>query len=221
MINLLITCRWKEGDSHASGKPWSSVQPNLHVSTRQKERCVNLTNEALQELLADFNQGLQHTSDKKTYADLFSRRTAETIVRTVGSVIGLKRPTHRKGKFETVEITRAKAEVTTISKARDLIRRLYLGEVVSEQDKTDTELYLRVCLDRLCRMGLSSLPHSSDLLSLHEWSETVAPFDIKNIVDYVRSQKQDLRSKAKIESRNLFMDPTKRGELLGSNYRVS
>ena len=69
---------------------------------------------------------MQHTSDKKTYADLFSRRTAETIVRVVGSVIGLKRPTHRKGKFETVEITRAKAEVTTISKARDLIRRLYL-----------------------------------------------------------------------------------------------
>ena len=69
-------------------------------------------------------------------------------------------------------------------------------------------------------MGLSSLPHSSDLLSLHEWSETVAPFDIKNIVAYVRSQKQDLRSKAKIESRNLFMDPTKRGLWLQRTFGV-
>ena len=154
---------------------------------------------------------MQTTPDKSALADRFSRKVAETIVQVVGSVTGMKRSTHRKGKYENLEISKAKAEVTTISKARDLIRRLYLREVASERDREETEIHLKVCLDRLCRMGLASVPSSFNLQSLHEWSEMVAPFDISNILSYIKSRKEDLRSKEIDQTRKLFLDPKKRG----------
>ena len=92
----------------------------------------------------------------------------------------MKRPTHKKGKYESFEVTKAKAEISTIIKARNLIRALYLNEHQSAQHKRETEVHLQVLLDRLVRMG-HCIPTSLGIHSLHEWSECLAPYHIQNI----------------------------------------
>src|SRR4051794_20488896 len=85
-------------------------------------------------------------------------KTAEMIVKSVGSITGLKRATHRKGPFQTLSGKLGRKFV----KARDLIRTLQLQEFRTPQEKTELETYLKVCFDRLLRLGLSSIPSSFD-----------------------------------------------------------
>ena len=65
-------------------------------------------------------------------------------------------------------MSKTKVEITTISTARDLIRTLFFREVKSENESKEVENHLSVLLDRLCRMGLSSIPRSLDLETLQE-----------------------------------------------------
>jgi len=76
-----------------------------------------------------------NAEDKVQSADNFSKHIAKLTVEIVGSILGMKRPTHKKGQYENLETKKAKAEISTISKARDLIRQLYFDEFKSTQDR--------------------------------------------------------------------------------------
>ena len=98
----------------------------------------------------------------------------------VESVVGTTRPTHRKGKFRSKDITKATAEITTLQKARDLIRTLFLDECNSGE-KEENYFHLKILLDRLVRMGVSTIPRSMDIPNLHQWSESYAPLHIQTL----------------------------------------
>ena len=104
----------------------------------------------------------------------------------------MKKPTHKKGKFESVEINKGKAEISTIRKARDLIRAIAWNEFRSPQELSYIKEHLTVCLDRLVRMGLNSVPSPSDLVALAKWSDTTALSDIEQATNYIKAGKKDL-----------------------------
>ena len=116
-------------------------------------------------------------------AEDISKRLAQCLIDTTSAVVGSKLPTHEKGKYHSSDLVKAQAEINTISKARDLIRTLYLNEVNTQEERRMVEDHLTVLLDRLCVMGLRSVPRSLELKQLHEWSELNAPADIIEIRD--------------------------------------
>ena len=96
----------------------------------------------------------------------------EGVLRQVTSaVVGNKLPTHEKGKYHSSDLIKSQAEINTISGARDLIRTLYMNEVNTPEERRLVEDHLSVLLDRLCVMGLSSIPRSLEINQLHEWSK--------------------------------------------------
>jgi hypothetical protein len=193
------------------GKAWSIPQPNLQkITDAQASICKEQAEVVFGNLLLKFEESILCSDDKLDCANSFSKVLAHEMVTIVGSVVGMKRATHGKGKYQSNEIIKARAEITTIAKARDLIRSLYLEEFRSEESRKETDDHLRVLLDRLCRMGLS-IPVSSDLKNLHEWSETWAPFHIKNISAYISGRKKDMLSIEKRKNREMFLDCKKRG----------
>ena len=72
----------------------------------------------------DLEKALIDNRNPLACADSFSILLAKQIVLEAGSVLGMKRATHKKGKYESLDVTKAKAEISTITKARDLIRAL-------------------------------------------------------------------------------------------------
>jgi hypothetical protein len=66
-------------------------------------------------------------------ADNLSVDLAKILVEVTCATVGSKLPTHEKGKYQSSDMVRAQAEITTISKARDLIRTLYMDEVRSRR----------------------------------------------------------------------------------------
>ncbi len=186
--------------------PWSIPQPDLrHLSERNKQLCRDLIEESLKPIqqLVDIGNELDPTE-----ADRLSVLTAETLILTVGQIAGMKKATHRKGRFESLDINKAKAEISTINKARDLIRSLAWEEFKTRQDKTDSEEYLKVCL------GNTSIPPSLDTISLSNWAETTALKEIENITLYIKSRRQDFVSQEKVARQKLFLDPKERGKWL-------
>ena len=180
------------------GKPWSTVQPELRkINEKTKTQCLLATNEPLEQLLLELKDALNQSPQKLEVANRFSVQTADLIVRLVGSITGLRRASHRKGQFQNSGITKARAEISTITKARDLIRALRLQEFRTPQEKSALETYLKVCFDRLLRLGLTSIPTSFDIDTLALWSEQVAVMDILQIEHFIKSQKEDLVSKSK------------------------
>ena len=133
-------------------------------------------------------------------------------------MLGRKLPTHEKGKYQSLDIVKSQAEITTISKASDLIRTLFFNEVTNEDDRKSVERHLSVLLDRLCRMGLRSIPRSLDIASLHEWSQVQAPFDLENLRRYMEKRKNTLEAQAHQVSQELFLDPKKRGLWFERNF---
>ena len=211
IILSLVLRQYSENSSEQYGTAWSIPQPKLwNLTSAQRLACKLEANQVLQRTQEDFELALQSTDQKLACADFFSKLVASQVVKAVGSIVGMKRPTHRKGKYQSLDVTKAKAEITTIAKARDLIRKLYLDEVRSDQERNETWVHLQVLLDRLCRMDLP-IPTSFTIPSLHEWSESWAPFHIQNISNYLRSRKEDMISEEKRKCQELFLNPTSRG----------
>ena len=197
------------------GKPWSIPQPRLSLLTpTQKQICRQRVNLALLPLLQT-TRGEQTLFDK---ADEISKLLAQILVDETSAVVGSKLPTHEKGKYRSSDLIKAQAEITTISKARDLIRTLYLDETKSPEDRRLVENHLSVLLDRLCAMGLTSVPKSLDIKNLHEWSETKAPGDIVNIRSYMEKRKCTMDLLEKERQRKIFLDPKKRGHWFESVF---
>jgi len=143
------------------GKPWSIEQPILRNLTAETQAlCKNKIDQELSPLIPRLLFDLKTGTKKTQVADTWSKRVARIIVEATGSITGLKRSTHKKGKFETPIITKANAQISTISKARDLIRCLSLKEFQPHREQADMEEYLKVCFDGLLGLvwALSPLP---------------------------------------------------------------
>ena len=191
--------------SPANGKPWSIPQPRLSLmSPEQQSTCKSLVREKLIPLLQSINMK-ELSLDA---ADQLSQTLARIIVDETVTVVGSKLPTHEKGKYQSL----ARAEITTIEKARDLIRRLYLDEFKSQEDRVSTENHLSTLLDRLCRMGLNSVPRVLSLDALHKWAEVDAPMDLETLRWYIQVRKETMAEESKQKSRKQFLDPKKRGK---------
>ena len=102
---------------------------------KQRAACKYQVNGILHETWSKFKSTIEETKDRLKKADLLPKLVAKQIVYEAGNVLGLKRPTHKKGKYESPEIVKAKAEISTIKKTRDLIRILYLDECQSLQSQ--------------------------------------------------------------------------------------
>jgi hypothetical protein len=89
-----------------------------------------------------------------------------------------------------------------------------MEECKSNQDRLDTEEFLKVCLDRLIRLGNTSVPLSLDIQSLTKWAETTALSEIEAIFKYIKVRKEDYVSQEKFARQKLFLDPRKRGKWL-------
>jgi hypothetical protein len=202
-------------NKNLSTHPWSIHQPMLSsASPQQLVESKEQTNLELTVIMEKMNEALRSSTNKLKTADEFSIEIARSIVEIVGSIVGFKKSTHRKGRYESLEVVKSKAEIKTIMEARDLIRTLYFNEYETIESKKEIETHLHVLLDRLCRMGLASVPRELDIESLHEWSESLAPFDINNIRSYIEVRKEDMMSIEKKEQARLFCDPRKRGKWL-------
>ena len=152
------------------GKPWSIPQPRLTSTTpTQKAKCKQDVILALQPLLQKTREG----DMKLEEADSLSITLAKILVDVTSATVGSKLPTHEKGKYQSSDMVRTQAKINTILKAKDLIRKLYLNEVRSQEERKSVEDHLSVLLDRLCVMGLQSLPLALDVTSLHNWSQDV------------------------------------------------
>ena len=203
-----------DSESKRFEHPWSIPQPNLHgLFAKKTLECQEATAAPLIRLRQEFLLALPKAPNKLACADYYSKESAKSIIETVGIITGSKRATHRKGKFETSDIVRSQAEISTITKARDLIRTLWLNEVHLDQ-RTQIEAHLVVLLDRLVAMGLTSVLRTLDIVVLHEWGESVALTNIQTLRNYIRQRKADLISIERLETRRLFLDPKKRGQWL-------
>ena len=190
------------------GKPWSIPQPRLSgITAMQRQKCQENANLALTPLLQQVRDARLSLDD----ADNISKHLAQCLIDTTSAVVGSKLPTHEKGKYHSSDLVKAQAEINTISKARDLIRTLYLNEVNTQEEKRLVEDHLTVLLDRLCVMGLRSIPRSLDLDRLHEWSELKAPTDILDIRAYMEQRRWTMDLAEKERQRKLFLNPKNRG----------
>jgi hypothetical protein len=187
-------------------QPWSIPQPQLNNLTEDKIlKCKQLTADVFGPLLVEFQSSMAKALDKCACADKYSQALVRRAIDFVENEIGAKRPTHRKGKFQMKTVVLATAEITTIQKARDLIRTLCLREASEEKQARS---HLEVLLDRLCRMGLSTVPRSLELSELHQWAETYAPFRLKQLKADIRAQNEDARTKERKERLKWFLDQT-------------
>jgi len=205
----------EHSSSNLSHSPWSIPQPELrHLSDEQRQLCREQVNANLFAVYEKFLSGGMDQKNILEDANSLSIATAETLIHTVGAIAGMKKGTHKKGPFESLEFSKAKAEISTIQKARDLVRSLFWKEFKNEQERKDIESYLQVCLDRLIRLGNNTIPISLDPTSMWTWSESTALSEIEAITTYLKSRKLDLQSQEKIARRNMFLDPKKRGKWL-------
>ena len=196
-------------------KAWSIPQPELrNLTPAMKLQCKELLESNLNIMSEEVSTLSHQCSFSVERADNLSVTLAEILVQTIGSVSGMKRGTHKKGRFESLEFNKVRAEIGTIKKARDLIRSLFLDEVLSSLDRRHREEHLKVCLDRLVRLGLNSVPTSLDINLLFRWSESSALADIENLTGYIKSRKEDLLSQEKTSRQDLFLDPKMRGKWL-------
>jgi hypothetical protein len=201
------------------GNPWSIEQPILRkLSQETLSLCKSKVNEALTLMLPQLLLEIKTAHNKIEAAERWSKRIARTIVQTTGSITGLKRPTHKKGKFETDILKKTTAQVSTLSKARDLIRSLSQTEFRSEQEKRELEEYLKVCLDRLVRLGVNSIPTTLNIRVLVEWSESAAIREIGAAQKYIADRKEDIVSLDKLRRKQMFLDPKRRGEWFADTY---
>jgi hypothetical protein len=193
------------------GQAWSIPQPRLaNISSSQKVACKDAVNKALLPILTQIRQC---RSISLTDADELSKTVAGILVDSTGAIVGRKLPTHEKRRYQSLDLTRAQAEITTISKARDLVRTLTQKEYRSSEERQRVENHLSVLLDRLIRMGLNSVPPlSSDLKALNEWSQMTAHLEILNIKEYIRMRRCDMDSMEKDRQRKLFLNPRTRGK---------
>jgi exonuclease III len=142
-----------------SGKAWSIPQPELkRINPEKVGICKRELNVHLQRILLDLQEDLQTSQARLACADAYSKLLAQHLVDITGSILGMKLGTHKKGKYESLDISKTKAQISTIRNARDLIRTLYLDEVKSDLHRKETTVHLQVLLDRLCRMG-TNIPH--------------------------------------------------------------
>jgi exonuclease III len=82
------------------GNPWSIEHPILRkLSQETLSLCKSKVNEALTLILPQLLLEIKTAHNKIEAAEKWSKRIARTIVQTTGSITGLKRPTHKKGKF--------------------------------------------------------------------------------------------------------------------------
>ena len=204
---------------HNGFQPWSIPQPQLRkITAQQAQECKEGAKDIFTPLLADFLSDIKIAPDKCLCADMYSQHAVRLALDLIESIVGRKSPTHKKGKFQSQEITRAKAEITTLQKARDLIRTLLLQETSSEIEKERVCGHLKTLLDRLCRMGLTTVPRSLEPQALHQWSESFVPVHLENLKTYLKSQKEDLESKEKTDRLKWFLDPKKRGKWLDNIF---
>ena len=204
-------------DESRRGKPWSIPQPNLSsIQPTQKTKCQEDVNLALQPLLLKIREG-----DIKFHeADTLSKTLAKILVEVTSATVGNKLPTHEKGKYQSSDMVKSQAKINTISKARDLIRTLFLDEVRSPEDRKSVEDHLSVLLDRLCIMGVQSLPLSLDIHSLHQWSQSTAPEEISCLRNYMKARKCTMDQQETEHRRKLFLDPKKRGKWYDHVYEA-
>ena len=187
-----------------TGRPWSIPQPRLfNLSEANRQLCKDRVASSLTKLLQSFQGGCFEEYDE------LSESTAQIIVKEVGQVLGLKSDTHTKGKYLPTDVCKVKGLITTISKARDLIRTLTLQEFSSSTDEKEVEEHLRVLFERIGRIGLSSVP-KFEKAALLQWSEGSATNEIGYLEKYLRSRKADMVSEEKERLRRLFLDPRKR-----------
>jgi exonuclease III len=116
---------------------WSVSQPRLwNLTIDQRSSCKERAEESFKALEAEFKLALQQQTSL-TLIDKFSQLVVQKAKDIVESVVGATRPTYRKGKFRSEDVVRATAEITTLQKARDLIRALFLKEYSSHDDKEE------------------------------------------------------------------------------------
>src|ERR1044071_3289742 len=203
-------------------KKWSIEQPILRkLSQETLSLCKSKVNEALTLMLPQLLLEIKTAHNKIEAAERWSKRIARTIVQTTGSITGLKRPTHKKGKFETDILKKTTAQVSTLSKARDLIRSLSQTEFRSEQEKRELEEYLKVCLDRLVRLGVNSIPTTLNIRVLVEWSESAAIREIGAAQKYIADRKEDIVSLDNLRRKTNVSRPEKTGRMVCGYLRNS
>lgn len=161
-------------------------------------------NEALEELL-------HHPFEEKDPdPDLISRMMASLIVDSAIQITGRKASKKRKTNRTTAKLV---SEIRTIQRARDLIRSLTFKEVPKDQEKA-TSTQLEHLLDRLTRMGLSSVPVSNNLRKLQQWADGEALQDLTILQEYAQLCKKDIRNKERQDLRKLFCNPSQKGKWL-------
>src|SRR5690348_15006499 len=89
-----------------------------------------------------FKLALESAEDKRACADKFSQLAVGMAIQVVEGIVGATKPSHRKGKFRSKEVAKATAEITTLQKARDLIRTLCLNEWNSVEEKLEIHSHL-------------------------------------------------------------------------------
>ena len=73
------------------------------------------------------------------------------------------------------------------------------------------EEYLKVCFDRLVRLGVGSIPTTLDLATIVEWADSTAILEINAATKFIADQKEDMISLEKRRRNQLFQDPKQRG----------
>jgi len=211
--HVKISCSFvlPECRKSSQSKPWSIPQPQLtSLSNEQRKQCKDAVNSELSPLLALVRSSILSLEE----VDDLSKKLAQKLVQATSEVVGSKRPTHEKGKFQSVDLVKCQAEINTINKARDLIRTLAMNEVRDKKDRDEVQNHLNVLLDRLVHMGLSSVPRSLEIDILQEWSQSLALLDLESLRDYMEVQKETLTLRDKEKSKKMFLDPKKRGKWL-------
>ena len=127
----------------------------------------------------------------------------------MAQILGFKLPTHKKGKYLPNDVCRIKGLISTINKARDLIRSLLLNELNSSDEVQETTDYLRVLFDRMLRMGLYTIP-SMEKRDLEQWSQVTADHELECLKRYIEKRKANMVSQEREASRKLFLNPRKR-----------
>src|SRR4051812_6981398 len=64
-----------------------------------------------------------------------------------------------------------------------------MKEFRSPQEHDDVDRYLKVCLDRLLSLGVTSMPTLSDIDSLSTWSDQVAIMEFLQTENFIKTHK--------------------------------
>ena len=82
------------------------------------------------------------------------------------------------------------------------------------------EEYLKVCFDRLVRLGVGSIPTTLDLTTIVEWADSTAILEINAATKFIADQKEDMISLEKRRRNQLFQDPKQRGTWIEDTYGI-